>query len=321
MKQMMPKRILGIATAAVLVAISFASLTSAEEEPALPIPIMVPIDGQGSVPVAVYFADNMAFGPQWRVGNLIRIETAVVNLDPDWDTDFADTIFVGDLPVDLAQSVSGLMMTDPETGLLVPKVYTQSEIMADPMVLYDTYMVSVSEITITIYLTTDAENYCWSWISDFTNGVQDTDTVTREINKGGHLIYGFLWDTTEAVPGIYRVDVSIPGLWKINHAIETEYPVTTEEVTVTEEDVVVEPTGFETVPSDNGGVDSETNTAWIQIGDLVAKSDSGSTGGGDNGDHDGGGDGGDGNMNGGGGELNGGNGNGQLGSLMSRYLR
>ncbi len=310
---MRSKKLYVTAVATVMLAISFASLAAAEEEPAVPVPIMGPLDGQGSVPVAVYFADNMAFGPQWRVGNLIRIETAVVNLDPDWDYDFADTIAVSDLPVDLAQSVSGLTMLNA-TGVEVPKVYTQAEIMYDPYVLYDTYMVSVSDITVKIYNVEDAE-YTYTFTSDFDDGVSDADEVTREINKAGHLIYGFLWDTEGIIPGIYKVEVTIPGLWTVNYALQTEYPVEEEEVVILSEDVVVEPIGFTPIPADNGGLIEGTNGAWVQLGDLVDKSDSGSTGGGDNGDHDGGGDGGGGNMNGGG------NGNGQLGTVMSRHGR
>ena len=305
------------AIATVMMAVSFASLAAASEEPAVPVPIMLPEEGQGALPVGVYFADNMAFGPQWRVGNLIRVETAIVNFDPDWDSDFTDTILPEDLPVDLATSVSGLTMIDPLTGLTVPKIYTQAEIMADPLVLYDTYMVSISEITITIY-NVDVPSLSFEFYSNFDDGVQDTDLVTREINKAGHLIYGFLWDTSvgDVTPGVYKVNVEIPAMWDIQYALQTAYPVVVEEEVVVEsDDVEVDPIGFTPVPADNGGVLLDTNTAWIQLGDLVEKSDSGSTGGGDNGDHDGGGDGGDGNMNGGG------NGNGQLGTLMNRHGR
>jgi uncharacterized membrane protein YgcG len=316
---MRTNKMLVTAIATVMMAVSFASLAAAEEEPAVPVPIMAPLEGQGTLPVGVYFADNMAFGPQWRVGNLIRIETAIVNLDPDWDEDFTDAILPDALPVDLAQSVSGLTVIDPITLLEVPKTYTQAEIMADPYVLYDTYMVSISVITITIY-NVDDPSLSFVFASDFTDGVQTEDLVTREINKAGHLIYGFLWDTAVdgVVPGVYRVNVDIPSVWDIQYALQTEYPVEVEEeVVILEEDVVAEPIGFTPIPADNGGVLLDANTAWVQLGDLVDKSDSGSTGGGDNGDHDGGGDGGGGSMNGG----DGGNGNGQLGTLMTRHGR
>ncbi|MCU0859414.1 MAG: hypothetical protein MUE55_02360 [Thermoplasmata archaeon] len=296
-------------------AVSFASLAAAEEEPAVPVPIMVPEDGLTTKQVAVYFADNMAFGPQWRVGNLVRIETAIVNLDKFWDGSTADLITPDLLPVDLAQSRKEPLVYDELTGTWIPNLYTQADIMADPYVLFDTFMVSVSQIKVTIYNIDDSE-YTYSFESDFTDGVQDADEVTREINKAGHLIYGFLWDTTGIIPGIYKVDVTIPSVWTVNYALQTAYPVVEEEeVVILSEDVEVDPIGFTPIPVDNGGVIAETNTAWVQLGDLIEKSDSGSTGGGGNGDHDGGGDGGDGNMNGGG------NGNGQLGTLMNRHGR
>lgn len=306
------------AIATVMMAVSFASLAAAEEEPAVPVPIMVPEDPLTTKQVAVYFADNMAFGPQWRVGNLVRIETAIVNLDKYWDGSTADLITPDMLPVDLAQSISEPLVYDELTSSWIPNLYTQADIMANPYVLFDTYMVSVSQIKVTIHNVDDAA-YTYVFESDFTDGVQDADEVTREINKAGHLIYGFLWDTTDIIPGIYKVDVTIPSLWTINYALQTAYPVVVEEdVVILSDEVVVDPIGFTPIPADNGGVIAETNTAWVQLGDLVDKSDSGSTGGGDNGDHDGGGDGGGGNMNGG---LNGGNGNGQLGTLMTRHGR
>ncbi len=296
-------------------AVSFASLAAAEEEPAVPVPIMAPEGDLTTKQVAVYFADNMAFGPQWRVGNLVRIETAIVNLDKYWDGSTADLITPDMLPVDLAQSISEPLVYDDLTAEWIPNLYTQADIMADPYALYDTYMVSVSQIKVTIYNVDDSA-YSYDFVSDFSDGVQDADEVTREINKAGHLIYGFLWDTTGIIPGTYKVEVTIPSMWTVNYALQTAYPVVVEEdVVILEEDVVAEPIGFTPIPADNGGVIAETNTAWVQLGDLIEKSDSGSTGGGGNGDHDGGGDGGDGNMNGGG------NGNGQLGTLMNRHGR
>jgi len=310
---MRTNKIFVTAIATVMLAISFASLAAAEEEPAVPVPIQYPLEGQGSVPVAVYFADNMAFGPQWRVGNLVRIETAVINLDPDWDTDFADTLALDQIPVELGQSVSGkpvldefgVPVIDPLTGLPLIYNYTQTDLMTDPNLLNDTYMVSVSEITIRIYLSTDASVYSKTFYSYFVDGVQEDDVVTMEINKGGHLIYGFLWDTEGIEPGVYNVEVTIPGLWDVMYAVQHAFPVVVEEDVTVSEDVEVEPIGYEALPIEKGGVDSLTNTANILLGELIDKSEGGSTGGGDNGDHDGGG----------------GNMNGQLGTVMGKRGR
>ena len=50
----------------------------AAEETEVPVPIIVPEDEE-NFPVSMYFADNMVFTPQWRIGNFVRIEMMVID--------------------------------------------------------------------------------------------------------------------------------------------------------------------------------------------------------------------------------------------------
>ena len=38
------------------------------------------LDDGSTIPCAVFFADNMVFGPQWRIGNFVRIEMLVIDM-------------------------------------------------------------------------------------------------------------------------------------------------------------------------------------------------------------------------------------------------
>ncbi|HIH01439.1 TPA: hypothetical protein HA259_05090 [Thermoplasmata archaeon] len=169
---------------------------------------------------------------------------------------------------------------------------TQEELMADPDLILDTYMVSVPEIWVTI----SGPGGTYGFYSYFADGTADeSDTVGREINKAGHLIYGFLWDTTGVDPGVYRISVMIPSEYDVVMAIES--------LTVAED---AEPIGFVEVPaagsdpvSGTGGVVDATNEAYIYLGEIITRGGSGSNGG-DGGNGDGGnGDGDGGNGNGG----------------------
>ena len=277
------KKVLAVA-AAVFATFSFASAVVASDDPTMPVPIMTPGEGFTEIPCAVYFADNMAFGPQWRVGGLVRVELAVINLDADHD---GTLLGVGEIPLNISESVNGTI--DPLTN--ATKVYDQVELFTDPSLLNDTYMVSVSHIWVNISLSTDSK-YTFRFASDFTDGYDDTDTVGREINKMGHLIYGFLWDTELVPVGVYTVSVGFTTVYGVKMAIEHLYPIVNET-----DDVVLDPIGYAELPIDDGssgtgGVDFNTNEAYIYLGELITKGGSGSNG------SNGGGDGGNGNMNG-----------------------
>lgn len=218
------------------------------------VPIM-----EGPIDVAVYFADNMAFTPQWRLGNFIRIEMMILNATG-------------------VEDPSGIDLADTD-------VYGQEELRLDPDLLYNTNMISVSEIWINI--TNELGDCVESWYSDFANA-DEGNTVIREINGEGHLIYGGKWDSagvTEA--GFYTVSVGLPGMYDIKWAVQhdrgvDEEPV--EETALLSEDPVedpADPIGYMFVPPTRGGVDELANEAYIMLGELLDGGGSGSNGGGD----------------------------------------
>jgi len=217
------------------------------------VPIM-----EGPIDVAVYFADNMAFTPQWRLGNFIRIEMMILNAT---GLDAPSDILINETDVD---------------------GYTQDVLRANPDLLYNTNMISVSEIWINI--TNESGDCVESWYSDFANADEE-NTVIREINGEGHLIYGGKWDSagvTEA--GFYTVSVGLPGMYDIKWAVQhdrgvEEEPV--EEVALLSEDPVdpAEPIGYMNVT--NGCVDPVTNEACIVLGELLDGGGGGTNSGGD----------------------------------------
>lgn len=251
------KRAWAMVTVAVLGLLPASSILGGAEEPSVPISV-TPADSEG---YAVFFADNMAFAPQWRTGNLVRIEVMVLKAE-DFNGDGVTN--ASDIPLDVS------------LGL------TQAELTANPDLLLDTYMVSVPEIWITM----SGPSGLYGFYSYFADGTTDeSDTVGREINKAGHLIYGFLWDTTGVEPGVYKASVSIPAEYDVVMAIESLTP---------EEES--EPVGFVEVPaagaepaSGTGGVVDAANEAFIYLGAIVSRGGSGSNGGdGGNGGRDGG---------------------------------
>lgn len=256
-----------ILTAALLGLLPGAMLVGGSEEPSTPIPV-TPADSEG---YAVFFADNMAFAPQWRTGNLVRIEVMILKAG-DFNGDGVTN--ASDIPLDVSLSL------------------TQEELTANPDLILDTYMVSVPEIWVTI----SGPGGTYEFYSYFADGTADeSDTVGREINKAGHLIYGFLWDTTGVDPGVYKTSVMIPSEYDVVMAIES--------LTVAED---AEPIGFVEVPAagddpvpGTGGVVDSTNEAYIYLGEIITRGGSGSNGGnggnGEGGNGDGGGDGGNGN--------------------------
>ncbi|MCJ7488603.1 MAG: hypothetical protein MUO87_00440, partial [Thermoplasmata archaeon] len=129
----------GTAISAIAVAVlfgttAFACVVSAEEE-GDPLVITMPSEEGGIISCAVFYADNMVYGPQWRIGNFVRIEAMILNMD-----DYGST--------------KGLKTTDTE---LDPDLYTedwgtqQGAIIADSETFLPlTKMISVSYIEMTI---------------------------------------------------------------------------------------------------------------------------------------------------------------------------
>ena len=244
------KRAWAVVTVAMLGLLPASLIVGGVKEPSVPIPV-TPADSEG---YAVFFADNMAFAPEWRTGNQIRIEMMVLKAG-DFNGDGVTN--ASDIPLDVS------------LGL------TQSELTANPDLILDTYMVSVPEIWVTM----SGPGGSYEFYSYFADGTADeSDTVGREINKAGHLIYGMLWDTVDVEPGVYKVSVSIPAEYDVVMAIESL------------RDEASDPIGFVEVPAAGteptpgaGGVVDAANEAFIYLGDLVERRGSGGGNGGGNG--------------------------------------
>ena len=225
---------------------------NAEEEQTL-VPIETPTDPMN---VGVYFADNMVFTPQWRTGNLVRIEMMVIDLGTS-------------LPKEVLKSEIDM--------------YTQLELMANPALVLDTRMVSVSSIKVQIVDSAGLE--AWSaevsWDPITYLPVQTNENFGREINKAGHLIYGGQWDTTYAAAGVYTVSVTLGPSYTITYAMGTnkteallEYPVNIYDELANEytDDVyVLYDLGI-------GGVTE--NTAWLELGKISSRGGGGGNSGG-----------------------------------------
>ncbi len=259
----------GAAALFVLAAMMLVPMASVSaEDTYADIPISEPPEGSDSMEVGVYFADNMAFTPQWRLGNFIRIEIIILDV-----TDLAD-------PSELLLS---------ETN-----VYTQEELRATPDLIFDTNMVSVSEIWINI--TSEDGTVVVDWHSDFVDPDGER-TVIREINGEGHLIYGGKWDTSTLPEGIgggfFTVSVGLPSVYDVKWSLQHERAVEedpVEEPSLESDDVVEEPAeaiGYMLVPPERGGVVEETNEAYLVLGEILEGSGSGANGG-DGGQSDGG---------------------------------
>jgi len=304
------KKVSVIALALLLGVVPSAWLVNAHEDEGTGVPITDPgmvCPGlyDTGLTYAVYFADNMAFAPQWREGNLVRIETLVAKL---YDYNGDGLTELADFPIELNTT-----MWDTDTVPAGTEL-SQAMLMEDPDLLNYTCMVSVPEMLITIE-GADGPFYFYGlfagedYVSECPVSSGIVGEVGRETNKAGHVIYGFLWDTdaTDAELGDYKVSVWIPAAYKISVAMRTLYIVDEEpEETLTLEsapDEDNEPMGFEPLPvlvpdgdlTWTGGVDVAANEAFIWIGELVGRgSSSDQNGNGDSGgDHENGNGGGD----------------------------
>jgi len=253
------KKIVALAMTMLMVLVSSALVVNAAEEPPVPIPF-TPVDA--NMEYAVYFADNMAFTPQWRIGNLLRIETMVLKV-PD-----------GVIPATDADGLPTYVLTTPVTvnaDMTTGVVYDQADLMADPTLILNTWMVSVPVISVTIEVGTFSKTF----LADFTVEGDESD-LGREINKAGHLIYGMQWDTTGVPAGTPKVTVSVPG-YPVSYAVRSF---------ILEEDA--DPIAYELLPAGDpavavcgtGGLDAASN-AYIYVGVLIKKG--GSSGGGQGG--------------------------------------
>jgi hypothetical protein len=261
---MKAKQVAAVSMAVLMATLSCVWFVSAAEETII-VPIETPPEGE-TMPVAVFFSDNMVFAPQWRVGNNVRVETMVLDL-------------------------TGLMTQDsPPRWIPSSEVnmYTQAELFDEPGLIVNTRMVSVSYIAFTItnssggiVLNTYAE-----WDASTGDRTYDDGIASREINQVGHLIYGFLWDTAKASEDVYTVHVSLDPAYAIQYAIGHYY--IGDGILFSDEYPYV---ALASDPDDPlyidykiglGGV--ENGAAWIELGQLIAQGTSGGSG---NGGHNG----------------------------------
>ncbi|MDH3366141.1 MAG: hypothetical protein OEM29_09115 [Thermoplasmata archaeon] len=294
-----------IAIAVLFGATAFACVVGAEDE-GEPLIITQP---SGTVPMscAVFFADNMVYGPQWRIGNFVRIEAMVLNMD---DYDSAKDLTVSD--TDLYPSV------EYPDGLS-----QQAAINGDSEnVLPMTKMVSVEYIQMVItgpsYPASKPYILEAGWNKADLTKVVETNGLGREVNKAGHVIYGCLWDTTGLIEGTYTVTtklgvvqqlandkwIGVPGstVYSVDYAIchlyiaedvyvDLDHPYA--DLAGDEDDIV-----YETFKNGIGNVTD--GAAWIELGQLIPQGSGGGNGGNGNGGEGGNGNGGENGGNGGG---------------------
>ncbi|UCE80534.1 MAG: hypothetical protein JSV94_05090 [Methanobacteriota archaeon] len=299
------KRVSVVAIAVLFGVTSCACMIGASEEGA-PLIITTP-SGDDPISCAVFYADNMVYAPQWRLGNYVRLEAMVIDM-----TGY-------DSPRDI-------LTTDVN---LYPDVYAdglaqQAAIIADSAtVLPMTRMVSVSYIEMTITSDVLAEPLVLSagW-NPLTLEMEIENGLSREVNKGGHVIYGTLWDTTGLEEGDYtvhtRLGTVVNGVGMIGEGYSVDYAIAHLYNPEGEEGELLDPdhpysdlvdeshVDYATYKIGVGGVDA--GDAWIVLGALIPQGSGGGNGGGN-------GNGGD------GGNGNGGNGNGGNGHGNSRRTR
>ena len=295
------RRVLVAALAMLFATTSCVSIATAHED-SVPMIITEPEDPEAPIECAVFFADNMVYTPQWRIGNLVRIEAMVVNM-----TDRASPEDV--MESDLNVSVESLAALPIPPEVVVAGTEQQWALNNRPDLLNETRMVSVNFIEVTIW---GPDGYDESFVAEWNpltrERIDGSDgELGREVNKGGHLIYGMLWDTSalDSISGIgdYTVEVRLGEGYNVTHAIAHLYNP--------EEEGVYQNAGFPfsslvDANDDNyiiygigiGGVslddqlEEDSGHGWIVLGQLIPQGPGGGSGG-DGGSHgeDGDGDG------------------------------
>ncbi len=277
---MRAKKLSGVAMALLFGMTSCACLIGAHDE-GVPLMITAPV-GEEPISCAVFFADNMVYAPQWRVDNYVRIETMVLDMSEYTD---ASEIWVTD--------------TDLYPDYFADPLEQQAAIMSDS----DTYlpmtkMVSVSYINVVIKSDLASFEFEAGWDPETRAKVIDDGVLGREVNRVGHLIYGMLWDTTDAPEGTYTVEVRLgavvetaPDVWEgvvgewydVDYCIGNLYDPEAEEGTYLDplhpfSDIVgYEDTDYTTYKIGAGGLDGDV--AWVELGPLIPQGTGGGNGG------------------------------------------
>ncbi|MBU1158172.1 MAG: hypothetical protein KKE24_02410 [Candidatus Thermoplasmatota archaeon] len=218
-------RVTAIAVAAFMLILPLSMVVSAHEDEGTPIMITVPdgADEGATMDCAVFFADNMVYGPQWRIGNFVRIEMLVIDMtgysapEEIWTSDIE---LFDDYQKQAVDGDGNLIFDEFGVPVMVyDGLAQQAAIMTDSInILPKTRMVSVSYIEVTMTMDTldEPEVFKAGWDPETGDKVIG-DELGREVNKAGHVIYGMLWDTTGLDEGTYTVSV------RLGAAVEDEF--------------------------------------------------------------------------------------------------
>ncbi|MBE0518087.1 MAG: hypothetical protein IH630_02530 [Thermoplasmata archaeon] len=321
-------RVTAIAVAAFMLILPLSMVASADDDGGAEGELIMITDPDGgTMDCSVFFADNMVYGPQWRIGNLVRIEMMVFDMSkyetpaiPAEPEDICTSDF------ELSAYNNTLLVDDDKIPILdedgnYQYVYTGTDqqdaiLLNSADVLPKTVMVSVAYIKVTItWEMMDPDKgdvpivFEAGWDKDSMVQVIDDTFLGREVNKAGHVIYGMLWDTSNCIEDVYNVSVElgsieydsdgdaygVVGEWySVQHAIAHFY--------VGEDDLFSDEHPFvplESDPTDPMYVDykigigncTDDEVAWINLGKLIPQGSGGGNsedGGGSHGENGGG---------------------------------
>jgi hypothetical protein len=212
------RRAVVTALAVLLGATSSVGIVAGHEE-SVPMIITQPEDPEGTIPCAVFSADNMVYAPQWRIGNLVRIEAMVIDM-----TGLASPEAIPES--DLNVTEESLAELDIPDEVVEAGTEQQWALNNHPELLAETRMVSVNYIEVTITGPAGVETFTAEWDPETGDPISADGPLGREVNKGGHLIYGMLWDTSgmdETDGGQYKVEVRLGDWYTIYYAIAHLY--------------------------------------------------------------------------------------------------
>ena len=205
---------------AVLFATTSCACIVAGHEDGEPMIITKPDVSGETIPCAVFFADNMVYAPQWRIGNLVRVETMIIDM-----TGFASAEDIPESALNVPEEILADLPIPPE--VIEAGTQQQWALLNYPDLLEETKMVSVNYIEVRVSGPGCDETYSAEWDPMTGDLISEEGPLGREVNKGGHLIYGMLWDSSlyldETDEGMYTVEVRLGDWYTVDFAIAHLY--------------------------------------------------------------------------------------------------